>query len=122
MKILTMLAIGLTTVVLVAMGCGDSGASPPTGGGGDAVTGDAVGGEGVGPAPDTGGPGHETTGPGPDTVGPGAQPRLVWGLTSGGGVVSSQQHQARISIGTPQPYGVAASANHGVFLGPVVPE
>lgn len=41
----------------------------------------------------------------------------TYGLTSGGGIASDSSHSVRLSIGTPQPYGVASGPQHRITLG-----
>ncbi len=41
--------------------------------------------------------------------------------TSGGGTASSAEHTLTISVGAPQPHGVASDSEHRLLLGPIIP-
>ncbi|MFB6376157.1 MAG: hypothetical protein ABEN55_24240 [Bradymonadaceae bacterium] len=131
MEIRQLLPCAVSALALFGAGCPTS-PTPEVDTGGGADGGDVV-------APDTGptdtgptdtGPtdtGPTDTGPEPDGAGgdadadPSVPPTDFYYFTTGGGVASSNDYEARLSIGAPSPRGAASSEAYRLQIAPVSP-
>ena len=109
---------------------GDAATSPDMGGGQpDAGTMDVAEDIGTADAGDTSTPGDTSSdgggagdaGDAGNDGGMNVPPTDLYYLTSGGGRMSSTNHEIRISIGAPSPRGEASNANYRLRLAPVSP-